>query len=251
MCTIDSRNVASILFDRICSSSATPKSSAALTPKVHEVADYLMDVLDSIVKSNGFSVETEVCLDVDLRDKEDYEESEENQLDESATDSDYDMEDDKKKSDLTKFSKEYMQNVLDYYDERNEQTGCRKRTFHGVQRRYKRIKNSGYITKFRKYLEENGGTKKQKLDQVDDYVYDRFVHAREQCLPVHDNDLRRWAVKKGADISLQNFVAGHHWLLNFKYRHCLCSCKITKVKNSYVLSRIRESIQNIMQLSYG
>jgi len=53
------------LFDRVCSSSATAKSSAALTPKEHEVAGYLMDVLDSIVKSNGFSVETEVSLDVD------------------------------------------------------------------------------------------------------------------------------------------------------------------------------------------
>ena len=63
----------------------------------------------------------------------------------------------KKKSDLTKFSKEYMQKVFDYYDERNEQTGCRKRTFHNVQHRYKCIKNSGYITKFRKYLEENMG----------------------------------------------------------------------------------------------
>ncbi|CAF3298275.1 unnamed protein product [Rotaria sp. Silwood2] len=114
-----------------------------------------------------------------------------------------------------------MQKILDYFDERNQQMGYGKWIFHGVQRRYQRIKNSGYVTKFRKYLEENGGTKKRKLDQVNDYSYDRFVHARGQCLPVHDNDVRCWAIKNAADISLQSFVAGYHWLLNFKHRHCL------------------------------
>ena len=90
-----------------------------------------------------------------------------------------------------------MQKVLAYHDERNKQTGCRKRTFRGIQRRYKRIKDSAYTTMFRKYLEENGGTKKQKLDQADNYVYDHFVHAREQCLPVHETNLRRLTIKKG------------------------------------------------------
>ena len=60
------------------------------------MTDDLINVLHSIVKSNDFPVETEISLDVDLRDKEDYKGFEENQLDESATDSDYDMEDDLK-----------------------------------------------------------------------------------------------------------------------------------------------------------
>ena len=85
------------------------------------------------------------------------------------------------------------------------------------------------ISRFRRYLEKHG-TKKQKLDKIDDYVFDMFERARQKALPVHDIDLRWWALKQAMDESLHNFVASKHWLYAFKHKHNVVSRKITKVR---------------------
>ena len=55
--------------------------------------------------------------------------------------------------------------------------------------------------------------------------------AREKALPVHQIDLRRWALNKAMDESLHNFVASSHWLFAFKHKHHINSRKITKVRD--------------------
>ena len=58
-----------------------------------------------------------------------------------------------------------------------------------------------------------------------------FERARENALPVHDIDLRRWALKKAMDESLHNFVASSYWLYLFKTKHNIISRKVTKVRD--------------------
>jgi hypothetical protein len=70
----------------------------------------------------------------------------------------------------------------------------------------------------------------KKIDKIDDYVFDMFERTRENSLPVHEIDLRRWAIKKAMDESLHNFVASSHWLHTFKHKHNIISRKFTKVK---------------------
>ena len=98
-----------------------------------------------------------------------------------------------------------------------------------VKHNFRRIPHQIYLSRFRRYLDKHG-TKKQKLDQIDDYVFDMFERARQKALPVHDIDLRRWALKQAMDESLHNFVASKHWLHTFKHKHNIVSHKITKVR---------------------
>ncbi|CAF1508211.1 unnamed protein product, partial [Rotaria sp. Silwood1] len=56
-----------------------------------------------------------------------------------------------------------------------------------------------------------------------------FEEARENVLPVHDRDLKRWALQKAAEDPSLVFEASEHWLRVFKYRHRICSRKITKL----------------------
>ncbi|CAF4677345.1 unnamed protein product, partial [Rotaria sp. Silwood2] len=102
------------------------------------------------------------------------------------------------------FSVDYMKRVVDYYDEINPITGKRKRKWRTVKHRFKRVPNPQCIVRFRKYIEA-GGTKQQKVDNVDIYVYDQFGHARHNFLSVHDIDLRRWGLKKARELNLNDF----------------------------------------------
>ena len=54
-----------------------------------------------------------------------------------------------------------------------------------------------------------GFSKTQNLQRVDDFVYMKFIRARECCLPIHDSDLRRLAPKKAQDLNIVGFTASY------------------------------------------
>ena len=122
-----------------------------------------------------------------------------------------------------------MVKAVKFYEEMNPQTGERKRRWETVKHNFRRIPHQVYLSRFRHYLERHG-TKKQKLDKIDDYVFDMFERARENALPVHNIDRRRWALKRAMDESLYNFVAPSHWLYTFKHKHSIVSRKLTKAR---------------------
>ena len=120
-----------------------------------------------------------------------------------------------------------MENVVSYYDEKDSKTGKRKRSWSTVQHRFPRVPYQQYISRFRHYLEAHG-TKRQKIERADEYVFDKFEKAREQLLTVHDLDMKRWALMSAKEQSLTDFTASDGWIDNFKHRHNICSRKITK-----------------------
>jgi hypothetical protein len=99
---------------------------------------------------------------------------------------------------LQKFFLEYMTNVIDFYDEIDATTGKRKHTWKNVQHRFRRVPHRQYLGRFRKYVESHG-TKKQKVDDIETFVYERFEAARESCLPLHDLDLKHWALQRAQE----------------------------------------------------
>jgi hypothetical protein len=103
------------------------------------------------------------------------------------------------------FSFDYMKKVVQFYDEKDKRTGKRKYSFPNVERHFKRVKEKSFIDRFRKYI-ESYGTKKQKLDQIDSFVYESFQNARQQLLSVHDIDLKNWALKNAAELYDNTFV---------------------------------------------
>ena len=88
------------------------------------------------------------------------------------------------------FSLYYMKRVVEFFDEINPSTGKRKRKWLTVKRRIRHVPDPQCIARFRKYIEA-AGTQQQKMEMADKYVHDRFEHARNEYLSVHDIDLRR------------------------------------------------------------
>jgi hypothetical protein len=224
---------ASSLFSTISSNDAT--TTATITNRESEVADLLCGVLESIARSDSHTFDIETTLDHELVDDEivndvDDESSAEETSDPNWNEEGEESDEDEEKALRKQFSIEYMIKAVNYYDEINPQTGKRKRSWATVKHQFRRIPHQVYLSRFRRYLEKHG-TKKQKLDQIDDHVYDMLERAREKALSVHDIDLRRWALKKAMDESLHNFVASAHWLLTFKHKHNITSRKITKVRD--------------------
>ncbi len=66
------------------------------------------------------------------------------------------------------------------------------------------------------------------LREVWTYTYNEFINAKNNNLIIHDWDLKRWAIKKKNEISLQNFTASNMWLWKFKRQYRIVSRKITK-----------------------
>ena len=214
---INPSNVVKIFADQASNlllpvSSTTSGITTIITNREYEVAHILCDVLESMVNSHSHSFEVETTLNHESSKDEMINEAEnENDEVDDPSDSDYlGQEEDEETELCKKFSLEYMIRAVNFYDEINPKTGQRKRRWSTVKHHFKRIPHQSYMARFRHYLEKQG-TKKQKMDKIDDYVFDMFERAREKSLSVHEIDLRRWAIKKAMDESLHAFVASSHW----------------------------------------
>lgn len=197
-----------------------------------EVAKGLYGQIESILESTHYTFETEDT--VDFNDELSVEQSaEEEEIDddddnESRDETFMEVDERQQNSFFHQFSIEYMQRAIDFYDAVNSRTGKKQHSWKTFQHHFRNVKNRKYIERFRKYL-ENGGTKHQKLDEIDHYTYEKFEKARSEFLFVHDVDLKRWALQKAREIDDETFKAGDHWILEFKKRHELCSRKVTKL----------------------
>ncbi|CAF1673171.1 unnamed protein product, partial [Adineta ricciae] len=225
---INPANVVKIFADRASNSLSSFASAASIvTNRECEVAELLCGVLESITNSHSHSIEVETTLDHELVDDELIDDIEDEDTDEETWDPDWNHDDEDKEL-CKQFSLDYMTKAINFYDEINPHTGKRKRRWETVKHQFRRIPHQSYLSRFRHYLEKHG-TKKQKLEKINDYVFDMFERARENALPVHDIDLRRWALKKAMDESLHNFVASSYWLHSFKNKHNIISRKVTKI----------------------
>lgn len=195
-----------------------------------EVAEHLAEIIISFCNRKQFAYEQETTLDFyPHHDEDDGDGYEEEQDDNTDSDSDYDDEDDsiEKYPKLTSYSFEFMQKVIDFVDEKGS-SGKRRRTWKSIHHRFRNLPNQGYISRFRKYLEQNG-TRGQKLEEIDKVVYEKLIEAREKYLPLHDIDLQRWALKASRELGYDGFRASEFWIRIFKNKHRICSRKITNI----------------------
>lgn len=104
-----------------------------------------------------------------------------------------------------------------------------KRQFSTINNRFRKLNNEKEIYRMRKYV-ENGGTNFHKWFNVSTKLFSKFKNSREQFLPVHDIDLKRWALEFGREegLSLDEFQASDSWILNFKNKYRISSRKVTK-----------------------
>ncbi|CAF3482479.1 unnamed protein product [Rotaria sp. Silwood2] len=215
---INPHNVVDILSNFI-SDRLKLTSTPVNTRRDEEVAKMLFENIDSVMNCTSYSFENDHTLDFDF----DIELiDEEMTSDEGDNDNlhDNDEYDEYEKENIVheQFSLEYMKRVIKFYDEKDEKTGKRKHSFLSVKRHFKQVKHKNYILRFQKYIETQG-TKRQKLDQNSSFVYQSFQNARQQLLPVHDIDIKAWALKKASELGDHIFVASDHWVYDFKRHH--------------------------------
>jgi hypothetical protein len=80
------------------------------------------------------------------------------------------------------------------------------------------------------YDQEDSKTRKEKMIEINKAVRMKFEAAREYGIPVHENDLRRWALETNdafGDMRI-NFIASRGWLNRFKATNRIVDRKITK-----------------------
>lgn len=195
-----------------------------------EVAQYLADMINSLCDRKQFEYNEETTLDFyyDEHSSDDGE-TEEEERDKIENDSDYEPEDDvdQEHHTLSNYSIEFMQQVVDFAYGKDESRKCR-RTWKSIHHRFRTLPHQSYVSRFKKYLEQHG-TRRQKTQQIDKFVYEKLVNAREQFLPIHDIDLQRWAIGIARELDFNEFQASEFWVRSFKGRHKICSRKITNI----------------------
>ena len=128
---------------------------------------------------------------------------------------------------LNSYSVEFMREVVDFADAKDS-SSKRRRSWKTIKHRYQSLPGQNYISRFRKYKAEQG-TKRQKIQNIDQVMYKKILNAREQYLPIHDIDIQRWGLQAAKQMNLDDFQAFITWLLEFKKCHGICSRKITNI----------------------
>jgi hypothetical protein len=242
---INPHHVAQLLSNLVSQQLSLNDHDTAVSDRDREVAQGLYDQIESILESTHYSFETEHS--VDFNDQSNAEQSDDNDDEEDQDQDDEEEGDDEQQQEIDdndealmemevdqqntlfhRFSIEYMRKAIDFYDAINQKTGKKQHSWKAFQHRFRKVKNRKYIERFRKYL-ESGGTKQEKLDEIDQFTYNKFEKARSEFLFVHDVDLKRWALQKAREIDDKTFKASDNWVVQFKNRHALCSRKVTKL----------------------
>lgn len=189
----------------------------------------MFDVFTSIWTSAAFSHDGETSLDYNVSESESDGENE--SLQETPSDSDFN-DDHHQALVYQSYSLDYMKKALEFYGTINPRTGRRAHRWKVGQHRFQRIPHQSYMARFRQYV-DNEGTKRQKLDDLEDIVNENVVRSRGILCPVHGMDLKRWAMREARNMELTAFVASNNWVMNFKRKHDICSRKIIKVREVY------------------
>jgi hypothetical protein len=136
-----------------------------------------------------------------------------------------------------KYNLEQMKEIVDL-------KYVRKWNFKTIKNKYKLLTDEKEIWRYQKYI-DNGGNNFQKWFEVSEKLFNKLKSARERYLPIHDHDLKRWALELGNEVGLSRdeFKASDTWILQFKRRFKISSRRITKfvTKRQYLS---QEEIEN-------
>jgi len=106
-----------------------------------------------------------------------------------------------------------------------------KRSLSAVMNRYRYVKSVDDLKNFERSV-HRGQSYREKATIISCHVFEKFLDARRKMLPVHDNDLRRWAIEKGCEVKACSFRASDTWIFRFKKDYGITSRKITKFVNA-------------------
>lgn len=119
-------------------------------------------------------------------------------------------------------------------------------SFNTIKSKYPCFAHRCYYTKWKQQI-KGGGSRSEISYEIDKYVTQKFTEARDEFKPVHDMDLRRWALQRAAEFPgvRHTFVASPKWVLDFKRRHRVTSRKVTKLVSKRNLKGIDEILARV------
>ena len=165
--------IAKLLVDRVTEHEESRRRQSRINPREEEIIGSLLEVIHNVCNCTSYEIRSDVTLD-----HENYEEFDGFQ-DVSAGSEDEDVDpsfgetaEGEKRSVQANFSLDYMKKVVEYYDARDS-NGRRKHTWKSTQHRFKSVPHRQYMARFRHYIDQHG-TKKEKIQIVDDFVYEKF-----------------------------------------------------------------------------
>ncbi|CAF4278173.1 unnamed protein product [Rotaria sp. Silwood2] len=158
---INASIVSSLLSEKFSQSEVSTKVNLrAPSIREQEIANHLAKLLKSIINSYTFTVDNETTLDYISNELSEDDVDQYVASDDSELDPDFNDTGDDEGS-----------------DEKDPLTGKRRRSWKDVKRQSKCVTNSSYIARFRAYIEKSG-TKTQKLENINNYVYHKFEQAQ-------------------------------------------------------------------------
>jgi len=123
-------------------------------------------------------------------------------------------------------------------------SGKRKKKFATVQHIFKKIKHKSQLYRWAEQVSE-GGSRLEKLKQISSYVLENFEDALKHALPIHDCDLRKWALNARDQVGLSDkiFKASPKYVHDFKKKHRIVSRKINKFITQSTLTSKEQLVQ--------
>jgi hypothetical protein len=198
-----------------------PNYTSEVTDIEKSISIQLLRYLDKTISGN---YETEEYLDYSDYDSDSDFEDHQNKKRKCSddTDSDYEIPENIDFIKESKYNFEQMKEIAKYSQLENGKL----RSFNSIKNRYRKLNNIREVYRIIDYVEK-GGTYKQKVKEVEKYVFEKFDNNRKKHLRICDLNLKKWALKKSHELNF-NFKASDSWVLNFKKRYRIKSRKVTK-----------------------
>ena len=97
-----------------------------------------------------------------------------------------------------------------------------------VQKHFLWVRDANHLQFIIKKVKNEGG-RVGKLDEINDFVIQRFKDAVDNRCRIHDADLTKWALAKKRSMAWDDFKASSSWLLRFKHRNRIGIRTITHI----------------------
>lgn len=183
-----------------------------------ELHETINDIIQNAIDDVSFAIQTDTTLEfenfwssklldaefVAVEELEELEENSEDEEEDSCTEQEI-------------INNSYKRKAVDYW-----KSGKKGRySLSTVQHRFKKVKSLPQLYRWELSLQK-GGTHREKLLHISQYVFEKYKDAGDNNKIIHDLDLR-WALEAKEEINLPHFKAGPTWILNFKRKHGIVS----------------------------
>jgi len=191
------------------------ENSATINDEIF-LAERLFDILKSLKGSYFSELYTYDNLDFD-------DECDEMTTEEEADDDNDDYDENEHSDVENHFTLEEMENIVEWVDQHPHAKIAT------ISNRFKKVKYMYYITRFRKYI-ENNGTRLEKLKKIKEFMFDEFYQKRAiEKETVHDADLELYAIQKARELNWDEFKASKQFINNFKRENRISSRRYNKI----------------------